>query len=385
MKSPNRFQFCAPSSRALRYTAAIFLAAVTAASCGDSGDEQAPGPRREVLQSITDVVIIPTYRALATRLDALAVATEALRQAPTSTNLSAAQEAWRVARHPWKQSEAFRFGPSESLQLRAATKIDWSPVVPQRIEEQIAGSNEINAAYIDTLGTNRRGFLAIEYLLFDVDAGDADVMARLQGDDGGRRLAYAAAVAADIALQAHRLAEAWAAEGGNYRFQLIAAGEESEAFDSLKDAVDTLVGAVVLLSNTIEENKIGRPFGTKSNGEPRPESVEAARSANSVADILDNLESIENVYLAEYESNGGLGLSSLVVRSSPEIDAEIRDALARTKQAVRGISSPLSEAIFDARPTVQAALDAAGELRLALAVDLVSALGATPKFVGDGD
>jgi len=153
----------------------------------------------------------------------------------------------------------------------------------------------------------------------------------------------------------------------------------------LKDAVDTLVGAVVLLSNTIEENKIGRPFGTKSNGEPRPESVEAARSANSVADILDNLESIENVYLAEYESNGGLGLSSLVVRSSPEIDAEIRDALARTKQAVRGISSPLSEAIFDARPTVQAALDAAGELRLALAVDLVSALGATPKFVGDGD
>ncbi len=355
----------------------------TVSGCGDGSDESVAGPRREVLQSLADVVIVPTYAELAARLETLAIAAVALRQSPTAESLAAAQDMWRTARHPWKQSEAFRFGPSEDLRLRVATKIDWSPISPARIEEQIAGSEELTAAYIDTLGTNRRGFLAIEYLLFDTEGGD--VLGQLQGANGARRLAYVAAVAADMAFQADKLVDAWVTDGGNFRLELTAAGEEGTAFKSLKDAVDTVVSTVVQLSATIEENKIGRPFGTKSNGEPRPESVESGRSSNSLADILDNLESIENVYLGKRESQRGLGLEALVAQASPEIDVEIHEAITLAKQAVRNVPPPLATAVVNEREAVQRALSAATSLRLSLSVDLVSALGTTPVFTGDGD
>jgi predicted lipoprotein len=359
----------------------LALSLAIAPGCGDGSDEQVDGPRRAVLQSLADVVIIPTYREVAVRLDAFAAIAVALRQEPTAERLAAAKESWRSARHTWKQSEAFRFGPTEDLHLRIRSKVDWSPISPARIEEQIAGTAEMTAEYIDTLGTNRRGFLTIEYLLFD--GGNGSVLAQDTGGD--RRRAYIAAIAADIALQAHKLVEAWVTEGGNYRFELIAAGQQSVEFESLKDAVDTVVNTAVQLSATIEENKIGRPYGIKNNGVPQPDSVETAYSDNSLADILDNVESIENIYRGRRENHAGQGLQMLVAEVSPEIDAEILGAVALVKQRIRAVPPPLEGAVLNARPAVQAALDAAIGLRLALAVDLVSALGTTPVFVGDGD
>jgi predicted lipoprotein len=207
----------------------------------------------------------------------------------------------------------------------------------------------------------------------------------LRGEDGDRRLAYIAAVATDMAFQVDKLIDAWVGQGGNYRAELTLAGQQGTAFESLKDAVDTVVSTAVQLSATIEENKIGRPYGTKSGGEPRPESVESGPSGNSLADILDNLESIENIYLGKRESQHGMGLQALVARVSPEIDGGIQAALALAKQAVRNVPPPLQEAVLSDRPAVQAALDAATELRLTLSVDLVTALGTTPVFTGDGD
>jgi predicted lipoprotein len=207
--------------RALRHRRRFALAltvcalALASATCGSSqSGEPLPGPRRAMLHDLTDVVILPTYAALVSETSGLARAGAALRDAPDAETLAAMRAAWRAARHPWKQSEAFRFGPSESLQLRIRTKLDWWPPNEERIEEEIAGSAVLTAEYIDGLGVNKRGFAALEYLLFDA-IGDPDtVLATLTGATGQRRRQFIAAVAADMAVQSQRLFDAWSAGRG---------------------------------------------------------------------------------------------------------------------------------------------------------------------------
>jgi predicted lipoprotein len=367
--------------------AASIIAAVAFAGCGDGSDPVVAGPRRAMLAGAAEQVILPTYVGFSDRTDDLVTAAELLWMEPTPANLDHAQATWRAVRRIWKQSEAFRFGPVEDLQLRIRTKIDWTPVRPDRIEEEIASLDDLTPGHVDTLGTNRRGFNAIEYLWFDPEGGDAVVLDRLTGADGDRRRQFAWAIAGDIRTQAGKLVDAWLPEGGDFVGELVHAGQTSTTYPTLKDAVDTVVGAVVYLASQIEENKLGRPFGSKSNGVPRPESVEAPYSGNALADVDANLDSIERVYLGALHDETGTGMSALVARVNVDLDATIRAAITRVRNAARGIGLPLAEAVVDEheQPRVAAAVAAANELRVLLSVDMVSALGATPRIVGDGD
>jgi putative iron-regulated protein len=84
----------------LLVTASLFPMAVQAA--------EAPAPRA-VLTAYGDLAHAMYGDALATaqRLDA---AIDALLAEPGETTLQAARDAWRAARVPYQQTEAFRFG-----------------------------------------------------------------------------------------------------------------------------------------------------------------------------------------------------------------------------------------------------------------------------------
>lgn len=357
------------------------------AACGDNSDPVVSGPRRAMLESVAFDVILPGYREFVARSEELKNTASDLVTNPTAASFAATRSAWRSARRAWKRTEAFRIGPTDDLQLRIRTKVDWSPVREDRIESEIASDSELTPEHIDTLGTNRRGFHAIEYVLFDLESDESTILAGLVGEAGERRRQFVAAVAADIHNQAVRLLDAWTAEDGGFLAELLLAGRGSEEYPELKDAVDELVGSVVSLASQVEENKLGRPYGLKSNGVPRPENVESPFSRTSLADIDDNLRSLLDVYTGSDLGVGEGGLSALVVRISASVDEAIRHAIIRTRNAVRAIGLPLALAVTDEseRDRVAAAVEAATELRMILQVDMVSALGATPRFVGDGD
>lgn len=370
-----------------RLSAGLLLAtALAAASCGDSGSsgQTVAGPKRSMLMNETDVVILPTYRDFARLTGELAAAAAALSAEPSDTALTSTQMAWRAARARWKQSEAFRFGPSESLQYRIRSKIDWSPIRANLIEEEIAGTSELTPDYIDSLGTTRRGFLALEYLLFDPNGGDASILDQIASPDGDRRRQYIAALALDIQRQSEILVAAWDPSSGDFRDEFVAAGQTSTTYKKLEDAIDEIVGAMVLLATTVEDKKVGNPAGIP-NATPRPENVEAQLSESSIPDLLDNLDSIENTYRCDFGGRSANGLRFLVLRTSPEIDYEILHSIDNARRALEAIPVPLQEAVIAYPDLVHTAYEHVRALRLALAVDLVAALGATPRFTSDGD
>ncbi|MGE0550597.1 MAG: imelysin family protein [Kofleriaceae bacterium] len=339
------------------------------------------GERRIIARDLVNDVVEPTLDSVVDRAAILSTATEALAAAPSEMTLDAAQAAWRDAREPWKQSEAFGFGPA--MKMRLGVAIDQSPIDSAKIDEELAGTATISDAYVATLGANRKGFHALEYLMFRGDD-DAVILDGLTTDPvAERRRAYLVAIAHDLSLNAAALRDAW--ESG-YTVRFTDPGSDNAEFPTIKSVIDTLTNESVFLAELIANAKIGKPAGTASGGTPAPELEESGPSDNSLADMADNLRGIRAIYTGSLDGAGTRGIGQLVAKASPATDRAVRDAIAAAIAAVEAIPRPFRSALIDQRPEVAAAHDAVKELKRLLATEVIAVLGATLKFNdNDGD
>lgn len=347
----------APYALAFAMVAGVLLGGGAPSSCiVPLGD----GPRRVVAGQLVTDVILPTYDEVVVRAQAMQTAAHAFAAANDAASRDALRAAWRAARVPWKQSDAFRFGPTALEALAVA--IDQVPIDPARIETELAGTATFDAAYFANLGANKKGFHAIEYLLFSSDAVD------------DRRRAFLAGCADDLVTNAVQLRDAWRAQAA----QLAAPGAANVMFPTIQASIDALVNESVFQAELIADARLGKPAGTASGGVVDPALQESAPSDNSIDDMLHSLESIRNIYL------GGIG--ELVEQQSPATDRRMREALSFAHLAISSLPRPFTHALVDEKHTVLGAYMAMQELQQLYATEVVSTLGATLKFNdNDGD
>jgi uncharacterized protein len=341
--------------------------------------------RKPMLEDLVNNVILPTYADVDQGAGDLRSAIGDLADDPTEARLASAQEAWRAARKPWKQSEAFRFGPVQSLKI--GESIDWWPAKPENIEEKLAGEDPITLETIETAGTSSKGFMAMEYLLFDSESGNAAVLARLTAEDGGaRRRAYLVATAEDMKSKTATLYEAWDPAQGNFAGQLREAGGTSATYGTRKAAVDVIVNRLIFQAEFITGSKLGKPLGKSSGGGPQPDEEESPRSDNSIEDMLDGLRGIASVYDGAYSGRDGLGLGDLVRSKSEPLDASVHARIDGAADAVGAIPFPFRTAITDHPAEANAAYESTRELKRILTTEVVGVLGVTLTFNdNDGD
>jgi predicted lipoprotein len=333
----------------------LLFAACDAVPAGD-------GPRRIVVREIGEEVIAPTYADFAVRAAAHRDAVTELASVPDAATLDAAQESWRAARAPWMESQAFRFGPVIDRVLDAA--IDQTPIDPADVDALLVDTAPVDDAYVDALGANKKGFHALEYLLFDPTGGDAAVLDAMAAQP--RRAQLARALAVDLAQRADELDVAWSPDGEDYVDHFADVGADGATFPTIKAAVDGLVNECVFLSERITDTKLGRP-----------ELEESRPSDNSLDDILSNLEGLRRIW--EH-------LRPLIAERSPVIAAQIDGEFDAAVAAVIAVPRPFAQAAADGAPEVEAAWQAVRELRLSFATEVVALLGATLSFNdNDGD
>jgi predicted lipoprotein len=359
------------------------MALATAWSCGGGGgDTLHAGPRRTMLSDLANVVIVPTYTSLVAESQGLVAAAAQLEASPDAATLASVQSAWRRARAVWKQSQAFAIGPADTL--RTAAKIDWTPIRSDRVEQAIAGSNALTAAYIESLGANLKGLLAIEYLIFDADGGASAALQALSADT--RRRAFVRALAENIRDESTVLRDAWAPGAGDFAAELANAGAGSATFPTVKSAVDTVVNQVIFLSENVADEQLLAALGSRTGGVPRPEALAAHRSQNGLADLLDNLAGIQSVYFDAYAGRQGTSLNSIVMAVSPSTAGALAVAIRRAMETATSIPQPLEQSLSTDRALVENAQERAKDLMAKLEIDLISALGATLRFnPSDGD
>ena len=134
-----------------------------------------------IVNQWVDVVVLPTYKDLVEKNNALQTAVNTLQKSPSNAAFETACNAWIAARKPWESSEAFLFGPVAELGLdpnmdswpldavgianllksQRWSEMEWTGQYEEPDEDNPSARAEaIEAAQ------SLRGFHTLEYLLF---------------------------------------------------------------------------------------------------------------------------------------------------------------------------------------------------------------------------
>ena len=343
----------------------------------DLGPMQSPYDASELLADVANT-IFATYDALnmatidpqasegrtvdTSTLDAAVhsfVGTSAGSQAAAVELLPAVQTAWRNARVPWEQSEAFLFGPVDSDGHDPA--LDSWPLNVTDLENIIASSADIATL---ELAEDVQGFHALEYLLFQDKNGSTDPAAIVAGFNAdSRRRTYARTVVGVFARHTQELRNSWDPEAGNFVYELAMAGRGSATYTDQKSAVQELVNGMIGIADEVGNTKLAVPLTDQSTAEE-----ESRFSNNSRRDFIDNLRSINNVYEGRFDQTDGtsMGVTDFVANQDPALDARVRMAIRDAMAAVIAIPEPFGQSIMSHRATVQKAVEAAQHLQATL-------------------
>ena len=367
------------NTRAIRCALAGALVTMMGCSFGqnpDLGEE-----RRLVLTSWAEQVLFPRYRATLDGLQELGEASERLCEAPSAVRLGEARAAWATARHPWKQTEVFAFGPYKNEPLRLGPKIDAWPSRPDTIEALLADAAEIDAELLGNAGVFLRGFPVVEYLLYAPGEGPVAAFAA-----GSRRCDYLRAATDDLTTTVGALLDAWLPSGGNYLAEFAEAAPGGE-FDSTLDAMSELVGRLGFTAENMHSAKLTPPLGTESGSGPDPSLAESHFSDRSLDDLRDNLLGIEALYFGDSAEFGeSLGVNYYLHFLGHNFDRDMRSSLDAAYLAIDQIEGPLTVAIVEDAEAVEALIAATREVQRFLQGEVTSGLKFTVGFNdSDGD
>ncbi len=326
-------------------------------SCDDEkkdevlNDDSSSVAYTEVINNYVDKVVIPTYGDMKDKTSALLEAVEAFTESGTDSDLQAACDAWRAAREPWEESEAFLFGPAATYGLDPS--LDSWPLDKVQINSFLNSSIEFDP---EALGSTVRGFHTLEYLLFE------NGKARKASDITERQKNYMVAVATGISDDAFLLWYYWhgdkslssadkerveelepdaANDGFGARFKN--ANMFDQAYKTQADVIGQIIDGCTDISGEVGEQKIGGPFNTK-----QVEEVESWYSWNSLDDYKHNILSIQHSYLGTLSDKIGdldktgsaSSISGVVAGKNKNLDEQIRKAIKDAYNAVDAIPAP---------------------------------------------
>lgn len=328
------------------------IAVLLLSACKSSSNDPQPSMNHEPVLTTTAQVILNTYQDLSQKAAKLQETTVLLRQVPIEAHLELARQAWREARSPWEQSEGFLFGPVDQEGLDPS--LDSWPVNVSDLQAVLNSSHTITVEFLQQQEGTLKGFHTIEYLLWGEDG------KKTVADFSDREFEYLEACAGALAQDAARLYELWSPEGGNYISNVINAGKGSKVYVSQKAALEEIVSALGVIADEVANGKINEPFSQKDL------TLEESRfSANSKNDFANNMRSIQNIYLGQYEGEGDTAnsLSALVSSLDASLDTRLKEHIQKAIDDIEAIPGTFSKAVFSHRAEVQKAQQSVRDLQ----------------------
>lgn len=323
--------------------------------------------RGTVLDSLVRQVFRPGFEPIKAQGDALVAALDALAAGPTVATLTAAREAWSTLRGSFRRTAAYGIG-YDDIAVTGLTIEE--PTNTAKVEELAKATAPVNPK---TTPANARGFLAIEYLLFDPARDDATIAASFAAPDGGGRASLLQVLGVDLRDKLQIVPDLWLT--GGFDEQVRTAGAGSTEYTSQKAVFDALLNLTLKITDRcidIVRKSAGLPALDKA-------APTADRSDRTLTDLLDDLVGIEAVY-----AGGSVTLGSIVVEVNPGADQAMRAAIADARAALSAFPAPLRTAV----PANQAAADELilklRALKAALGTGVFGALG-TATLITDKD
>lgn len=334
------------------------LLVFTLQSCSDNEAEQEDPNHAlyaEILTDISNDVITETYKTLYNNSVVLYTAVQNL-SIGNETELTAVKNAWMSTREPWELSEGFLYGPVDTEGIDPA--IDSWPVDINAINNILNSSNAITSSALES-NNEARGFHTIEYFVWGLN-GDKTA-AQLTS----RELEYLLATAQNLKEKTLQLYNGWLNTQGNFAANFIYAGENGSIYASQKDALSELAEGLVIIADEVANGKIEEPLNGNAGG-AKPEAEESRFSNNSKLDFANNMRSIQNIYLGDFNGWDGKGLTQIVQLNNATLDTQIKAKISEAITAIDNIPGTFTDAIENHRTAVQTAQTKVTELHTLL-------------------
>lgn len=297
------------------------------------------GQREEgkILNHFVDSLVLPAYRSLLASSQNLEKQVRAFSAAPTELGLDQARAAWRESRAPWEQSEAFLFGPVDSLGYDPA--LDSWPLDLTAFDlalPELADKKDLDMFQVDPA---LKGFHALEYLLFGKD-NDKPVENFSQ-----QELRYLESLASHQTAIAGLLLQSWTQSvDGQMAFAATfksAGTPGNEAYPSQEAAIQEIHEAMVGIAEELAYTKVGEPLETSD-----PNLAESRFSQNSLRDFASNLEGIRLVYAGTLQDEKHLAsLAAWIETKDPALHQRVTLAIETAQADLGKIPEPFVEAI----------------------------------------
>jgi putative iron-regulated protein len=328
----------------------------------------------EVAQHIAKNVILKDYQNLVADTEKLSQVINQFSIQPTQENLNLAQQSWRDARKYWERSEAFLFGPVDSLGLDPS--IDTWPLNIIDLNAVLNSGRTLDIDFVRNLGVNLQGFHTIEFLLF---GNGVNTNQKFIENMTAREIQYLVSTAAILSQQTRRLAHAWSKNSNPDDpstpgfVDIISQPNLNNPFYSSPQAVliEYVQGMLGILDE-VANGKISDPYGSDINA-ANTDLVESPFSWNSISDFSDNIVSVYMIYTGVFDQSTqagrGFGLKDIVAAEDSALANAVEQRILQAIQNIQNISGsngmPFRQAIKnpEARARIQIVIDDLNNLR----------------------
>lgn len=336
-----------------------------------------------MLANIGENVIMPAYSNLKKSVDSLSESTDAFLKNPSILTLQIVQTTFKNAYIRYESASSFELGPADAELLRGSVNV-FPCDTPKINSKIIKGSFDFSTVSdIDV-----RGFPAIDFLLFNDQNNDV-VLARFTTNvNATNTKTYLQALVAELKRKTDAINAGWSVSGGNY-----IAHFKSDLSSSVGSPLALLVNQFNYDFENLKNARIGIPLGKKSMGTTFPNKVEAFYSGKSLELAIQQIKSIENIYLGRDENgNDGLGFDDYLTALKTQhplgsLNDVIKNKIISIKTKLSAIKDgPLSKIIQDNPSEMESAYQEIFQLTVLIKVDMPSAFGVMITYEdNDGD
>lgn len=287
-----------PVTPAVTPVATTESTAPTAASDIDTPKRMTDAAARSLLRTLMEQAALPIYSELDQQAEKLAATSRDFCAKPTEASLQQVRSDWAATLSVWQQSSAFAFGPTVADSIDFA--VYFRPVKKAVIKGLLAAETTLDQPAVAKAGVGGQGLATLEYLLFDREQSEQQLLKMFSAADH-QHCAYLVAASGLLAENLHTITHNWNTDGENYAEAVMTAGAGSAYFTAAYQPVELLVNRFYQAIQAVEIKKLGVPLGLRGSrsGQPRayPHKLEAWRSGYSLANINSTLTGLQRVFV----------------------------------------------------------------------------------------
>jgi predicted lipoprotein len=309
----------------------IALWSVFLSSCNSNKNENPADKfdRKKMLENYAQNLIKPAFLDLQAQVNHLKSAADNFVANTDGTHLVALQNAWVNAYAAWQYANAYNFGPAGEQGLRKSLtqEIGTFPVSESKINTAIQ-----NGANFNDFNRDARGFLAVEFLIFDLQGNNQRIIDDFAAQN---RKNFLTGAVNDIKSRVDAVVTAWT---GNYYNDFV-----NNTGTDVGSSTSQLYNEFLKSFESIKNFKVELPLGLRAGQtQTEPHRLEAYYSGKSREMIEHHLKAIENIYYGKRKTGeDGVGWVEYLqsVEGGGELISRTEAQWTKVKEAFNNVPS----------------------------------------------